>query len=89
MQSFLLPVDIPTVEQYARYSCELIAPSGAILWRMPVTGAEARNTVSIRVPPANWERGTYSLIVKGYADSNSNAAQGVEVTRYRFTLNPG
>lgn len=87
-QSFVLPVDIPTVDSYTGYSCELVAPSGAVVWRLPVSPEQARNTVSIKVAPATWERGTYSLIVKGY--SGPNDAPGAEITRYRFVLNsPG
>src|SRR5271163_4695785 len=47
-QPLLLSVDIPVADQYARYSCVLVAPSGAIVWRMPVSAAQAKDTVSIR-----------------------------------------
>lgn len=83
-QSFLLPVDIPTTEQFSRYSCELVAPSGAMSWSLPVTAEEAKNTVSIRVPAERRLPGVYTLIVRGYPDPHRGSP--VEITRYEFTL---
>ncbi len=83
-QSFLLPVDIPTMDHYASYACELVAPSGVVIWRLLVGAEQAKNTVSIRVPAGERESGTYTLRVKGYTEAG--AGEGVEVTRYRFTL---
>jgi anti-sigma factor RsiW len=84
-QSILLSVDIPAAEQYARYSCVLLAPSGAALWRVPVSAEQAKDTVSIRIPAGHWERGNYTLLVQGYA--NPIRDEPADVARYRFTLN--
>jgi hypothetical protein len=81
-QPILLTLDIPAAEQYASYTCTLIAPSGAAIWRVPVTANQAKDTVSIRVPGADLKPGEYTLRVQ------ANPAQGepADIARYRFTL---
>jgi hypothetical protein len=81
----LLSVDIPMADQYSSYSCDLISPSGAVVWRVPVSRAQARDTVSIRVPAGHWEQGTYTLLVQG--DSIPPGDKPTEITRYRFMMN--
>ncbi len=84
-QSILLSLDIPAAEQYASYSCVLVAPSGAIVWSVPVSSEQAKDTVSIRIPAGQWQRGDYTLLVKG--QTNPPPGAPVDVARYRFTLN--
>jgi hypothetical protein len=83
-QSILLSVDIPTTEQFSSYSCELLAPSGVVVWRVPVSPKQAKDTVSIRIPASNWGDGDYRLIVQGY--KTNAAGEPAELARYRFTL---
>ena len=83
-QPILLSVDIPMAERFSSYSCVLVAPSGAIVWRVPVSAEQAQDTVSIRVPAGAWERGDYALIVQGH--TNPERAEPVALARYRFTL---
>jgi Putative zinc-finger len=83
-QPVLLTVDIPATEQYASYSCALIAPGGGLLWRVPVSAEQAKDTVSIRVPAGRRERGLYTLLVQGYVDPAQGKA--AEVARYRFAM---
>jgi hypothetical protein len=83
-QPILLSVDIPTAEQYSSYACVLVAPSGAIVWRVPVSAGQAKDTVSIRIPAGSWESGDYSLIVQG--STNSARGEPAALARYRFTL---
>jgi anti-sigma factor RsiW len=83
-QPILLSVDIPMAERFSSYSCVLVAPSGAIVWRVPVSAEQAKDTVSIRVPAGTWERGDYALIVQGH--TNLERAEPVALARYRFTL---
>jgi Putative zinc-finger len=83
--AFLVLIDIPTQDRFSSYTCLLYSPSGSLAWRVQVSGQEAKDTVSIRVPAERAEPGSYSLVVQG----NSNTApaeNGVELARYRFTL---
>jgi hypothetical protein len=84
-QPILLSVDIPTAEPYSRYSCALLDPSGAVVWRVPVSAEQAKDTVSIRSPAGHWGHGNYTLLVQGYTNSMRGAP--AEVARYRFTMN--
>jgi hypothetical protein len=84
-QSLLLSVDVPTAERFSSYSCALVAPSGAVVWQVPVSAEQAKDTVSIRIPAGRWEQGDYSLIVRG--NTNSAGAEPAVIVRYRFTLN--
>jgi hypothetical protein len=81
-QPILLTLDIPAAEQYASYTCTLIAPSGAALWRVPVSASQARDTVSIRVPGADLKPGDYTLRVQ----ANPVHGEPADIARYRFTL---
>ena len=80
----LLSVDIPIAEQFLGYYCVLVAPSGAVVWRVPVSTEQAKDTVSVLIPAGNWESGDYRLIVQGYASRAS--AEPADLARYRFTL---
>jgi anti-sigma factor RsiW len=84
-QPILLSVDIPTAAQFSSYSCALVAPSGATVWRVPVSAEQAKDTVSIGVPPGNWGRGEYTLIVQGY--TNPLRGEPTDIARYHFMLN--
>jgi len=84
-QPLLLTLDIPAAQQYASYSCALVAPSGAIVGRVPVSAAQAKDTVSIRIPPGDWTRGDYTLLVQDYA--SPARGEPTDIARYRFALN--
>jgi hypothetical protein len=84
-QPVLLSVDIPAAEPYASYSCTLVAPNGAIRWRMPVSAEQAKDTVTIRLPPGRWDAGDYTLLVQGYTTTKQGGP--AEVARYRFAMN--
>jgi hypothetical protein len=81
-QPILLTLDIPAAEQYTSYTCTLIAPSGAAVWRVPVSASQARDTVSIRVPGGDLKPGDYTLRVQ----ANLVRGEPVDIARYRFTL---
>jgi len=83
-QSLLLSVDIPAIGDYPAYACLLMSPAGATVWSVPVTPEQAKDTVFIRVPPRDWQSGSYTLIVQGL--SKSTARQVAELARYRFEL---
>lgn len=90
-QPVLLSLDIPATQPYPRYECVLHAPSGAILWRVPVSSAQAQDTVSISIPAGNLRPGDYTLIVQGLEPQGAGDASRTEATdlaRYRFTVVP-
>jgi hypothetical protein len=84
-QPLLISLDIPTVDRFSSYTCALVDASGAVLWRLPVSAEEAKDTVAIRVPSTRLMRGEYRLIVRGNAN---NGGEGESpLANYRFTLN--
>jgi hypothetical protein len=83
-QPLLLSVDIPTAERFSSYTCVLVAPSGTVVWRLPVSSDQAKDTVAIRVPAGGLDRGDYRLIVQGLA--NPRGGESTEIASYRFTL---
>jgi hypothetical protein len=86
-QPLLLSLDIPTAERFSSYACVVVAPSGAVVWRLPVSAAQAKNTVAISVPSGSLSPGNYRLLVQAYANAR---ADPVNLVSFRFTLNgPG
>jgi hypothetical protein len=83
-QPLLLSLDIPTAERFSSYACVLVAPSGAVVWRLPVSVAQAKDTVVISVPSGSLRPGNYRLLVQGRANAG---ADPVDLMNYRFTLN--
>jgi len=83
-QPLLISLDIPTAERFSSYACILVASSGAVVWRLPVSPTQAKDTVAIRVPSGLLARGEYRLIVQGHANSQGPSA---DLANYRFTLN--
>jgi hypothetical protein len=81
--SFLLSVDIPSKGDYASYTCLLYNSSGERLWQVPITGQQAENTVSLRVPTDKAASGANELRVLGIPAAGGSP---VEVGRYRFAL---
>jgi hypothetical protein len=83
-QPLLISLDIPTAERFSSYACVLIAPSGAVVWRLPVSPTQAKDTVAIRVPAGVLGPGDYRLVVQGRANPGAEPA---DLANYRFTLN--
>jgi hypothetical protein len=79
----LLSLDIPTTERFSSYACVLVAPSGAVVWRLPVSATQAKDTVAIRVPLTSLTPGNYRLLVQGRANAGEDP---VDLANYRFTL---
>ena len=84
-QPLLLTLDIPTAERFTSYTCVLMAPSGAVVGRIPVSAEQAKDTVSIRFPAGQWRSGEYRLIVQGHSPSAEQ--EPAELASYRFNLN--
>jgi hypothetical protein len=81
-QPFLLFVDVPAEARFTDYKCLLYSPSGKLIWQVPVSTAQAANTVTIQVPPESAEAGVNTLVVQG---TPSNGAP-VDIVKYRFLL---
>jgi hypothetical protein len=83
-EPLLISLDIPTAERFSSYACVLIAPSGAVVWRLPVSATQAKDTVAIRVPAGVLGPGDYRLQIQGRGNPG---AEPVDLANYRFTLN--
>jgi hypothetical protein len=85
-QPFILFVDIPADNRFSSYSAELLSPAGTKLWSLtiPAEAVEsAKDSLPIRVVPANHQSGEYVLVVRGLG---TGAAEGPELARYLFNL---
>jgi hypothetical protein len=90
-QPILLSLDIPATQPYPGYACVLIDASGTVVWRVPVSPAQAQDTVSISVPAGVLRTGDYTLVVRGLAaqDRGDGAnPKGTDLAHYRFVLSP-
>ncbi len=79
---FLLFVDVPTEARFNSYQCLLYAPSGKMIWQLPITAVQAANTVSIQVPAESAEAGVNTLVIQGVPSDGPP----VDVVKYRFLL---
>lgn len=77
-------VDIPPEKQFPSYVCEVQNDSGAAAFSVSVSPEEAKQTVTLLIPPSRLTAGKYVLIVRGYSPSEGSGA--TEVARYSFTL---
>lgn len=90
-QPILLSLDIPAAQQYSSYICVLVNSSGTIVWRVPVSAAQAQDTVSINFPAGSLRPGKYLLAVQGVkprGPSGDGETQAIDLARYRFSLTP-
>ena len=98
-QPVLLTVDIPGEERFGSYVCELVTASGTVVWEVPVSSGQARDTVSIIVPAGTLQAGAYALVVKGLmlkgpavpdsgpaVSSGGGGEHGIDLARYPFDL---
>lgn len=85
-QPVLLSLDIPATRQYPSYACVLIDASGAVVWRVPVSPAEAQDTVSISVPAGALRAGDYTMVVQGLEAQDQANPKAADLARYRFAL---
>jgi Putative zinc-finger len=90
-QPVLLSLDIPGTRQYPSYACVLIDASGAVVWRVPVSAAQAQDTVSINVPAGALRAGDYTLVVQGIEAQDRTgpgSPKAADLAHYRFALSP-
>jgi Putative zinc-finger len=91
-QPLLLSLDIPATRPFPGYACVLIDASGAVVWRLLVSPAQAQDTVSINVPAGVLRAGDYTLLVQGLETEEPGTegkARVSDLARYRFALSPG
>ena len=84
--SLLLSVDVPSGADFASYRCSLYAPSGALVWQLPVSRSQVNDTVYIHLPAANVQSGVNVLLVEGVRNSGAPDANVATVARYRFRV---
>jgi hypothetical protein len=90
-QPILLSFDIPAIRPYPGYVCVLLDAAGTVVWRVPVSPAQAQDTVSISVPAGALRAGDYALVVRGLQTQERGDGanpQGAELAHYRFILSP-
>jgi hypothetical protein len=84
--SLILLVDIPTKPGFTSYICQLYSPAHQLISTIPVSAAQARDTVSIRFPMPTHADGQYSLVVQGVSPTSGS---GTQVAQYSFHVNTG
>ena len=84
--AFLLFVDVPSDPSFASYVFELRSPTGKLEFSLPVSAEQAKQTLSLEIPPGPRESGVYSLDVRGVGAAGAAPASGAERARYLFEL---
>jgi putative zinc finger protein len=87
-QPILLSFDVPASQPYPSYVCTLIDASGSVVWRVPVSAAQAQDTVSINVPAGALSAGDYTLVIQGLEGQDRGAPKAADLARYPFALSP-
>lgn len=80
---FGLYVDIPPQPVFPLYTLDVESARGASEFSLPVSAAQARNTVEVFVPAGRLDPGDYEMVIRG-ARSQGNV--GTEIGRMRFSL---
>lgn len=80
---FGLYVDIPPQPEFPVYTLDVESAGGASEFSLPVSAAQARNTVEVFVPAGRLKPGDYEMVIRG-AQSQGNS--GTEIGRLRFSL---
>jgi hypothetical protein len=89
-RSLVLQVDIPTEDRYSGYTCSLYTPQNQLIWTVPVSAEQAKNTVSIRAPITSRIDGTYLLKIQANQNQSSTSlASIVNLANYPFTISGG
>jgi Putative zinc-finger len=84
--AFLLFVDVPADPSFSAYVCELRSPTGRLEFSLPVSAEQAKQTLSIEIPPGTRPSGVYTLEVRGVSAEGATSASGAERARYSFEL---
>lgn len=84
-QPFLLNVDIPAQDRFSSYAVSLYGPAGDVVWKLNVSAVQAKDTLSIQVPPADVKEGSNVLLIQGIASSLQDDTP-VDLVRHHFNL---
>lgn len=82
-ESFGLYVDVPPQPAFPLYTLAVESAGGAFEFSLPVSAAQARNTVEVFVPAGRLEPGDYEMVIRG---TQSQGDTGTEIGRLRFSL---
>lgn len=82
-QSFGLYVDVPPQPAFPLYILAVESTGGDFEFSLPVSAAQARNTVEVFVPAGHLDPGDYEMIIRG---AQSQGGGGTEIGRLRFSL---
>jgi hypothetical protein len=84
-QPFEVKLDVPTEDRFTSYTCEVLAPSGTVAWRVDISPLQAKDTVSILIPGISAAEGDYTVVVRGNLNGDKSAT-GQEIDRHHFVL---
>ena len=82
----ILEIDIPRVNEFASYVCDLQDEAGRSLYRQRVPAHEARVSVHFIVPRGELQPGKYAVIISSEGPTNSGAVSRTEISRLPFTI---
>lgn len=82
-EPFGLYVDIPPQPAFPLYTLAVEGAGGALEFSLPVSAAQARNTVEVFVPAGRLDPGDYEMVIRG---EQSEGDTGAEISRLRFSL---
>ena len=75
---FALYIDIPPQPSHSNYRIEIRDAGNHTRLSLPVTADEARDTITVYVPPRRLQAGKYSVVIVG-ADSSTISSAPLEV----------
>jgi hypothetical protein len=82
----ILEIDIPRVNEFASYVCDLQDEAGQSLYRQRVPAHEAKASVHFIVPRGELQPGKYALIISSEGPTDSDAVSRTEISRLSFTI---
>ena len=71
---FILFVDIPPEPAHTQYRVDIVDASGRAVIGVPVSAQEARDTVTVYVPPRLLQSGKYTVVTTGGSSSTLSRA---------------
>jgi hypothetical protein len=71
---FALYIDIPPQPAYSSYRIEIRDGAGAAQVSLPVTAAEARETITVYVPPNRLQSGKHTVVIVGGESATISSA---------------
>lgn len=79
----LVFLDVPAEHVFPSYVAELYNPASKLQWSLPISGAAAKDTVSIQIPSSPSGSGLYTLVLSGI---ETNPERRTEIRQYKFQL---